>query len=89
MSPGEYLPLLALMLADPKVQTSEEAPRLTAQCQAVYERLQQGPASNAELVTIATRFGARLHDLRGSGIEIEIISRDRKSGLVWYALGAA
>lgn len=90
-------PLLALMegntpaeirLSDPKVRGSVEEPRLTNQCQLILARLKQGPASNTELANIATRFGARVHDLRSAGYNIVITHRDRRSGLTFYALEA-
>ena len=66
--------------------TDEEKPRLTRQCIGVLERLRCGPATNKELVQIATRFGARLLDLRRAGYDIQITARNRETGLTVYAL---
>jgi hypothetical protein len=78
------LPLFRL--ADPKVRGTEEEPRLSRQCQAILARLKEGPASNSDLMRIAQRFGARIHDLRGAGYAIEIQSRDRVTGVTIYAM---
>jgi hypothetical protein len=71
---------------DPKVRGTEEEPRLTRQSLAILARLREGPASNSDLVLIAQRFGARVHDLREAGYPITILSRDRASGVTVYAL---
>jgi len=60
--------------------------RLNRQQDAIIERLRKGPATNAELVQIAIRFTARIHELRKAGYDIEIVKKDHESGLVWYAL---
>ena len=71
---------------DPRVRGTVEEPRLSRQSLAVLERLRQGPAENTELVLIAQRFGARVHDLRGAGFPVVILSRDRETGVTVYAL---
>jgi hypothetical protein len=60
--------------------------RLTGQRAKIIERLQAGPASNAELTAIAMRYSARIHELRKCGYDIRIVRQDRESGLVWYDL---
>ena len=37
----------------------------------ILRRLQQGPATNADLSRIALRFGARVLELRGEGYRID------------------
>ena len=71
---------------DPRVRGTVEEPRLSRQSQAILDRLRERPASNADLMLIAQRFGARVHDLRAAGFDIQITDRDRETGLVWYAL---
>ena len=83
-------------LFDPQIQlkiepvdthlTPEEKPRLTKQCIKILERLRRGEATNKELVEIATRFGARVLDLRRAGYDIRITERNRETGITWYAL---
>lgn len=63
-----------------------ERKRLNRQSAEILERLRQGPASNVELMQIAQRFGARLHELRACGHVIEIVDRDRATGHVVYQL---
>lgn len=65
---------------------ADEGRRLSLQSEAILERLQQGPASNSELLLIAQRFGARIHELRKSGHNIRISDRDRATGHVMYEL---
>ena len=60
--------------------------RLNRQQAAIVDRLRQGPATNAELVQIAIRFTARIHELRKAGHDIQIVRQDRDSGLVWYEI---
>lgn len=60
--------------------------RLNRQQTAIIDRLRQGPATNAELVQIAIRFTARIHELRKAGHDIRIVRQDRDSGLVWYEM---
>jgi hypothetical protein len=71
---------------DPRVRGTVEEPRLSKQSQAILDRLRQRPASNSELMLIAQRFGARVHDLRAAGFNIQITERDRETGMTWYAL---
>lgn len=70
---------------DPRIEP-EQRPRLNRQCQAILARLQQGPATNMELLPISTRFSARIHELRKHGYRIEITDSDRARGLNTYAL---
>ena len=66
--------------------TFDPPDRLTGQRAKIIERLQSGPATNAELTQIAMRFTARIHELRKCGYDIRIVRQDRDSGLVWYEL---
>lgn len=70
---------------DPHLE-AEELPRLTRQCLKILERLQQGPATNTELIAIAQRFGARLHDLKKAGYKIATERSDVEAGIFVYRL---
>ncbi len=74
-----------ISFADTKLEP-EEKPRLGGQCRAILERLRQGPATNRELATISLKYTGRISDLRKSGYNIVVVSRDRKTGIVWYEL---
>lgn len=60
--------------------------RISRQAKAILERLENGMVSNVELSQIAIRYSARIHELRKAGHPIEIVSHDRDSGVVIYAL---
>jgi hypothetical protein len=66
--------------------TVAEDKRLSAQCQAILDRLKQGPATNSELSTIAIKYTGRISDLRAAGVDVRVIDRDRASGRVTYAI---
>jgi hypothetical protein len=70
---------------DPRVGATE-AKRLSAQCLAIAKRLREGRATNADLALIALKYTGRISDLRKAGFVIEVVERDRKSGLVTYEL---
>lgn len=92
----EGLPLFAapapeptkIRLIDPKVRGTEEEPRLSNQCAQILERLRQGHATNSELAGISLKYTGRISDLRQSGFDIQVIQRDRKSGVTVYELKA-
>lgn len=65
---------------------AEAKPRLTRQAVAVLARLEQGPATNMELIPIATRFSARIYDLRKAGYIIETDMLDSSNGITLYTL---
>lgn len=48
-----------------------EGERRKFQAAKILERLERGPALNTELILIGDRFGARIHDLRDAGHEIQ------------------
>lgn len=75
-----------LKLSDPKVRGTVETPRLTNQCQKILERLQRGPATNKELADLSLKYTGRISDLRASGYAVEVLSRDRKTGVTIYHL---
>ena len=84
---------LALFGPDPGVSVpihravpTEARPRLGRQQAAILARLQQGPAANTELITIAQRFGGRIYELRQARYRIETFREDHASGVVWYRL---
>jgi hypothetical protein len=85
LSETDGLPLFVEPV-DPRVKGSVEEPRLSRQSLEMLARLKEGPATNAQLTTIAQRFGARIHDLRAAGFQVEITHRDRETGLTTYAL---
>ena len=58
--------------------------RYAAQRQQIVDRLLVGPATTLELSAIALRFGARVHELRRRGFEIE--SKRLGGGLWLYRL---
>lgn len=66
--------------------TAEEVLRLSAQNAKVLARLQQGPASNLALSSLALKYTSRISDLRAAGYEIENYIHDRKTGESWYRL---
>jgi hypothetical protein len=65
---------------------SEERTRWIAQADRVLARLQQGPASNAELATISLKYTSRISDLRVRGHVIEAFDHDHGTGECWYRL---
>lgn len=65
---------------------AEAKPRLTRQAEAILRRLESGPATNVDLIPIATRFSARIHDLRKAGYVIETDMIDRRHGITRYTL---
>jgi hypothetical protein len=62
------------------------APRLNRQCRAILARLQQGPATNRELCTIALKYTGRISELRQAGYDVPCVSEDKKTGLSVYEL---
>ena len=64
-----------------------EEPRLASQTSEIlrlfkkYRRL-----SNTTLPNVALRYSARLYDLRPAGYLIELVSRERATGVTWYEL---
>lgn len=67
---------------------SERYKGLQRKCLLVLGRLQQGPATNAELVSIGgLRYGARLAELRDAGHKIST-QENRRTGLTVYTLEA-
>lgn len=72
---------------DPHV-TRAEAPRLSAQCSAILQRLRQGPATNVELATMALKYTSRLSDLRAAGYDVQVSERDHTTGRVVYVLAS-
>lgn len=71
---------------DPNVES--EPARLSRQSSAILERLRRGPATNTELIVMAQRFGARLHDLRKAGYQISTNLIDTENGIYLYTLEA-
>jgi hypothetical protein len=54
---------------------------------AILALLREGSATNGDLEAVGgNRFGARIHELRKDGHVIEIVHRNRESGLTLYRL---
>ena len=70
---------------NPTVPEAAKA-RLSKQQQAILARLRVGPATNLELIQIAQRFSARIHELRTAGYRIERTRDDEEAGIYLYAL---
>jgi hypothetical protein len=66
----------------------DEAPRLKRSCALILGRLQQGPASNLDLMRCGggIRYGARIHELRARGHRISVVDHDKVTGRVVYRL---
>lgn len=64
----------------------DETARLSRQCQQILDRLRKGQASNRELAGYALKYTGRVSELREAGHDIQVVSRDRKTGLTYYAL---
>jgi hypothetical protein len=85
-------PQLDLFAARPPIRVDHrisqaERPRLSRQSMAILERLERGPATNAELAEISIKYGARLSDCRKAGYVITLVEYDRKTGRGVYQLG--
>lgn len=63
-----------------------ERRRLSAQCAAILDRLQRGPASNRELAGVSLKYTSRISDLRKAGYDVQVAARDVRSGLTTYVL---
>lgn len=74
-----------LQPCDPHVD-KRERPRLSKQCRQILWRLEQGPATNVELASIALKYTSRLSDLRAAGYDVQVVERDHRTGVVRYAL---
>lgn len=76
--------LLTYEPVDPNVD-AKAVTRLAGQNLRVLERLQQGPATNVELLEFSIRYSARVFDLRSKGFQIET-KHDPETGLTIYTL---
>jgi hypothetical protein len=63
-----------------------EARRVSRQCGLILARLKVGRATNRELAQLSLKYMSHISDLRNSGYMIEVVSRDRETGLVEYEL---
>jgi len=85
------MPQLDLItLADAPVHCARNVPaqdraRLSAQCQRILSRLQQGRATRRELTEIGLNATARISDLRAAGYDIRVVER-HASGRTVYEL---
>ena len=59
--------------------------RIRGQCRAILERLEAGPATNAELAAISLKYTGRISDLRALGFDIRS-ERVEKTGTFVYEL---
>jgi hypothetical protein len=66
---------------------ADEKTRCVRHRDAILALLREGSATNGELEAVGgNRFGARIHELRKDGHVIEIVHRNRDSGLTLYRL---
>lgn len=65
---------------------AKEKKRLSNQCRKILERLQRGPATNAELSSISLKYTGRNSELRSLGHDVRVVEHDRSTGRVVYAL---
>jgi len=65
---------------------AKEQVRLNRQCVAILRYMvSRERVSNSELNEVAFRYSARIYDLKKAGIGIEIVERNRETGVNWYA----
>jgi len=62
-----------------------KAARLQRSALLILGRLQEGPATNLELLPFSIRYGARLFELRAAGHQITT-DEDKRTGVVVYRL---
>lgn len=77
-----------IQVCDPNAPL-EAHQRLNKQSKAILAAFQQAPdqtLTNMDMQSIATRFGARIYDLRRAGYKIDIIGTNKKTGLTTYRL---
>lgn len=60
-----------------------ESGRMSAQCQAILERLQRRPAMSSELAQLSLKYTSRISDLRQRGHKITCT---KHAGEWWYTL---
>lgn len=81
-----FAPGAAAVRMTPAVQAPVERRRLSRQCDAILDRLRDGPATNVELAGFALKYTSRISDLRRAGFAIDCERRDAVTGLTWYRL---
>ena len=59
--------------------------RIRGQCRAILERLEAGPATNAELAAISLKYTGRISEVRALGFDIRS-ERVEKTGTFVYEL---
>lgn len=79
-------PVDPIPIRDTHVTAPEEIRRLSRQCQHILERLQRGEATNKELAGLSLKYTARISDLRAAGYDVQVKSRNTKTGLTVYRL---
>jgi hypothetical protein len=50
--------------------SEQDAKRLNRQCQAILDRLREGPATSYEMAGLALKYTSRISDLRANGFAI-------------------
>jgi hypothetical protein len=83
--PGLFSRDVAIVPCDPRVPVASK-PRLSRQCLAILDRLEQGDATNRELAALALKYTSRLSDLRAAGYDVRVVFHDFKTGVVRYRL---
>ena len=73
-------------VSDSQVTHPSDLKRLSAQSQAIVERLMWGPMNTVQLAEIAKQYSARIADARKVGWNIEQYNYDAETGIAWYRL---
>ena len=83
---GGAVKTFAPHIADKNNVLPDEVPRLANEQRLVLERLQRGPVTNVELVSLSLRYGARIHELRQLGYQITTKRTSVRKGITIYTL---
>lgn len=83
---GGAVKTFAPVIADKNNVLPDEVPRLANEQRLVLERLQRGPVTNVELVSLSLRYGARIHELRQLGYQITTKRTSVRKGVTTYTL---
>lgn len=83
----QRLPFVPEALPLPQIATPspEERPRLQRACWRILRRLEQGRATNMDLLQVGgLRFGARLKELRDADYDVRTVEVDKATGRAVY-----
>lgn len=73
--------------SDPHVTDPAEARRLSRQCQTILDLFRcalGNKVSNWEMAAVSLKYTSRISDLRAAGYTINVVERNRETGLVVY-----